>query len=487
MSTAGDDAIEVATMAGLDLDPWQKLTLREALGEQEETFYNELLGQHQRKWASFEVGQVVSRQNGKGGVIEARELAGLFAFGERVLIHTAHQFDTSAEAFTRILTLIENTPEFDAQVKKVSHSHGKEGIFLKSGQRLLFKARSKGGGRGFSGDVVFLDEAMFLPPEVMAALMPTLSARPNPQIWYLGSAGNKESIQLGRVRNRALAGGDPSLCYLEWSANACGQLCPEECEDHDRRDAPETWARANPALGIRISVDYVRNEFRSLGHAEFDQERLGVGDWPSEGEGWQVIPEDAWTALVDPGSQPRNPVCFSLDVNPERSMGAIGVAGVRPDGLYHVEVVDHLPGVTWMVPRALELIEKWKPAAVVVGNFGPAASLIPDLEAKDVTVIKASMNERAAAAGGFVDACVRPSSAPDGWRSTVRHLDQGSLTGAVSSATAHQVGRDGAFVWGRDTPSSDISPLVAASQALWGYRKFGRKESPKPFALVGSS
>jgi hypothetical protein len=30
------------------------------------------------KWAAFEVGLDVSRQNGKGGILEARELAGLF-------------------------------------------------------------------------------------------------------------------------------------------------------------------------------------------------------------------------------------------------------------------------------------------------------------------------------------------------------------------------------------------------------------------------
>jgi hypothetical protein len=37
---------------------------------------------HRGKWASFEVGIDVARQNGKGGIIEARDLVGLFcAFG----------------------------------------------------------------------------------------------------------------------------------------------------------------------------------------------------------------------------------------------------------------------------------------------------------------------------------------------------------------------------------------------------------------------
>ena len=32
-------------------------------------------------WSAFEVGVNVPRQNGKGGIIEARELAGLFLLG----------------------------------------------------------------------------------------------------------------------------------------------------------------------------------------------------------------------------------------------------------------------------------------------------------------------------------------------------------------------------------------------------------------------
>jgi hypothetical protein len=40
---------------------------------------------------SSDVGLVVPRQNGKGTILEARELAGLFLFGESIL-HTSHEF-----------------------------------------------------------------------------------------------------------------------------------------------------------------------------------------------------------------------------------------------------------------------------------------------------------------------------------------------------------------------------------------------------------
>jgi phage terminase large subunit-like protein len=53
-------ALEICELAGLDLDPWQQFLLTSSLGEREDG-----------KWAAFEVGVVVPRQNGKGGTLEA--------------------------------------------------------------------------------------------------------------------------------------------------------------------------------------------------------------------------------------------------------------------------------------------------------------------------------------------------------------------------------------------------------------------------------
>ena len=48
----------------------------------------------------------IPRQNGKGEVLIARELFGLFELGERKVIHTAHEFKTSAEHFHRLEAVI---------------------------------------------------------------------------------------------------------------------------------------------------------------------------------------------------------------------------------------------------------------------------------------------------------------------------------------------------------------------------------------------
>jgi phage terminase large subunit-like protein len=204
-STAGDEAIHLAAHAGLHLDPWQQLVLRQSLGE-------DTAG----KWAAFEVALLVARQNGKGSCLEARELWGLFLGGEQLIMHSAHLYKTSVEAYRRIKGLIQNTPDLHKRVLRYPAAHGEEGIELKNGARLQFVARTKGSGRGFTGDCVILDEAYNLDDGALTALMPTMSARPNPQIWYTSSAGNEDSQVLGRVVRRGHRD-DPSLCYMDWS------------------------------------------------------------------------------------------------------------------------------------------------------------------------------------------------------------------------------------------------------------------------------
>ena len=199
VSTAGEEAIELAARAGLHLYPWQKLVLRDALGETSAG-----------KWAAFEVALIVPRQQGKGSVLEALELAALFLADPDapppLILHSAHEFKTSAEHFRRVRDLIEGTPAFSKQVRIIRTAAGAEAIELHSGARLRFVTRSGGSGRGFSADLVVIDEAYNLTAESMAAVLPTMAARPNPQIWYTSSAGMVASEQLAHIRARGRSG-----------------------------------------------------------------------------------------------------------------------------------------------------------------------------------------------------------------------------------------------------------------------------------------
>lgn len=443
-------------MAGLVLDPWQATTLEHALGERADG-----------RWAAFEVAVNVPRQNGKGAILEARELAGLFLLGERLIIHSAHLFDTSLEAFRRLLALIEDAPDLDRRVMRVSRSHGEEGIELRGGQRIRFRTRTKGGGRGFTGDCLILDEAMVLPESFHGTLLPTLSAKSmigSPQVWYMGSAVDQmvheHGIVFARLRERALGGGDPSLAYFEHSAELVdgdGEPLPLATLDKALLDDPVLWAQANPGLGIRISEEHIAKELRSMDARTFAVERLGVGDWPAtEGTGSSPISFEAWSRLEDPGSLLADPVCLAFDVSPARSSGSISAAGRRPDGLAHVETVDRREGTGWMVDRLVELRDRHDPSRIVCDAASPAASLLAELEERGVLVETVDAREYANACGLVFDLVEQAG---------LRHLGTAELASAVRGAAKRPLGD--AWAWSRRLSTVDISPLVAATLALW--------------------
>lgn len=449
-ATSGREAAELAELAGLVLDDWQRYVLDVALAEQAD-------GQ----WSAFEVGVNVPRQNGKGSLIEARELAGLFLLGERLILHTAHEFKTSMEAFRRLKSLVTNTDDLRRRVHKVRESHADVEIELLpqfGGGRVRFVARSKGSGRGFTGDCVILDEAMILGPEQMAALLPTLSARPNPQLMYFGSAPLATSVQWHAVRKRALAGDSPRLAYLEWSA-------PEEMHATD----PEAWAQANPALGRRISLEFVRGELDAMPPAEFARERLGVPDMPASETA--AIPLDVWASLHDEASEIAGPVVFAVEVAEDRRWASVAAAGRRADGLVHVELVARAAGTRWVRGWLEDRTERHGAAAVLVSKTGPAGSLVPDLEHLPGFAALGSA-ELAAACGGFYDAVL--DEVP-----TVRHRGADALQDALGLAmiAAQRRTAGDAWVWDRRS-GADISALVAVTVAHYAAAKAPTPSDP---------
>ena len=450
VSTAGLEAVELAELAGLFLDPWQQLVITHSLGERADG-----------KWAAPTVGLVVSRQNGKGAILEARELAGLFLIGERVIIHSAHEQATASEQFRRLLDLIESVPEFDRRVLKAPKGKGNEAIELRGGQRIFFKTRTSGGGRGFSSDCLIYDEAMILPDAFVAAVSPTLAARSlttqtGVQTWYTGSAVDQQihehGVAFSRIRNRGIDG-DARVAFFEWSAD---YEDPSRVPADEIRD-PQVWAQANPSLGIRIASEYVEGELGDLGPRGFSVERLSVGDWPDPNEDVErVIPVAAWNALADRESRIVGSGVLALDVAPDSSAATITGAGRRSDGLIHVGVVDRDMGTMWVASRLADLKKRLRPSAVIADANGSVSPLLPEIERAGVKVTLTNSKEYAQACGTIAKA-VRDR--------TLRHPGTPELLAAISDSKSRPLAD--AWKWDRRT-GADISPLVAASLAVWG-------------------
>jgi len=230
-------------------------------------------------------------------------------------------------------------------------------------------------------------------------------------------------------------------------------------------DDESLWQLANPALGRRISYEYVRAERRALPPEEFARERLG---WWDEPDGAAAIPLTAWLPRSGAEGRPDPPVAFALSAAwPDAETGSIAVAG-RCNGELYVQVVEHRRGTSWMAGRMAELRDQWQPCAVMLDDKDPAAREKPALETAGVELTSLSSVE-AGQAFGLLHAEVM-GDAP-----TLRHYGQPMLNAAVAEAQVRPVGD--AQTWARKG-SADISPLVAVTHAAYGLATRARPLEP---------
>jgi phage terminase large subunit-like protein len=457
-SSAGAELVDFAATFDRHMDAEQTLVADAVLSEGPDG-----------NWAALEGALIGCRQNFKTYVLQCIALGKAVLFRERLIIWSAHLFQTAQESFRDLDELVTNYDHLRKRVKVVSRANGDEGIEFTNGARIMFRARSKSGGRGLSGDTVILDEAFALQPEHLGALIPTLSARPNPQILYGSSAGLADSAVLRNIRDRGRKGGDPSLVYVEFCApqGGCAQPMCEHAPGADgcALDDVENWRLANPALGKRISVEYVAAERRALPPEEFARERMG---WWDEPLGDAPISLDKWLACVDPESKRTGACVIGLDVSPSLRSAAVAMAGWRTDGLPHGELVKHEPGVDWLVETLAGYVKAKRPAAVVGHGTAQLKALVPSLEAAGVTVTLLTDGDMAAACSQL-----QSEVAEGGFR----HLGDPILADALGNAASKPVG-DGGWVWRRKGSEGDITPLVALNAARWGLQTVPKASVP---------
>lgn len=452
VKTQGPRVRAWAAEYGLHCMPWQALVIDDMLGVRAD-----------RRWAARDAGLAVPRQNGKSVIAELRILAGLYLFKEGLIVYTAHQVDTALEIFERVVSRIEANPDLKRRmIGRPRRARGSESITLAADdqpdgkQRLLIKARSKGGVRGFSADTIFLDEAqMGLDEEEMAALGPTQRTRPNPQTIYMGtpplSAGTYWAL---KVRARGL-GGDPKMSWHEWSP-------PDRYDPDDRA----VWRATNPAQQAgMITEEDIEYDRKTLG-SKFDADALGA--WPKEkgDAGWELFDEDAWKAVQDPETVFTGRPVFCFEMSRDLKTISIGAAGVREDGLRHVELVDRFPTdigrvVGWLKKR----IAMWDPAAIVIDPAGPAAMLIPEFERhiNGLEVTRPAARDVASACSSLYVGI----SGPDVAARNVRVRPNPVLDAAARVAVWRDRGDAKAFDRRNDDDGPDVAPLMTLPLADW--------------------
>ena len=433
----------------MPLDEWQENVFEAAMGERSDG-----------RWAARLVGLSTPRQNGKSQLIVARALAGALLFDEKTIICSAHQTDTAREVFQRLLDAIDVNPGISRRVESVMKAINREYIRFKGGSTIRIKARSVAGSRGFSADCLLLDEAQILGSAAWSSILPTMSARENPQAWLLGTppTPQDDGEVFARLRQRGIEGKDARLAYLEWSA-----------DQDDDMDSTAIWAKANPAFGTRISAEAIEAERSAMNDEQFAMERLGM--W-AVSRSHAIIPAQSWADREDFDSSAKRSLSLGVEVGPDLAWASVALAGQRPDGEWHFELDDDQHtrgrGVAWLVPH-LQYLTVNNPSirSVVVDVAGPVAALLEQRAGRwffkgttlQVTPVKVA--ELGAGCANVLDGVVT------GW---LHHIGQPQFTAAALAAGKRPLGDTGMWVWSRKMAESDITPIQAGTLALIGAR-----------------
>ncbi len=399
-----------------------------------------------------EVVFTVPRQSGKTSLAlpwEAQRAIGWEHLGPQVISYSAQDGTSARKKLLQDQLPLLERHKTALGIKRIYTGTGPfEGVVWDNGSRLSLLASTEDAGHGQTIDLAVKDE-LFADHDDRRdqALIPAMATRRFGQVLACSTMGTDDSVPWNRLvergRSACEAGKTSGIAYFEWSAPP----------DSDIAD-PASWRQFMPALGFTIDEDTVAHALEQMPENEF---RRAWGNQQTKADD-RVIPATLWNAVCDPNVVAQGRVVFAIDATPERTSGSLVACSLGE--LPVVEVVEHRRGnPAWLVDRAAELSERNGGALVAVELRGPAGSLVAGLEKRGVPVLTASSSELVMASGQFYDAIVE---------STMRVRREPVLDAAVSAAVRRAVGDS--WAWGRRSAQEDVTPLIAASLALWAAR-----------------
>lgn len=481
--THGHAAIRFAKeLLDLTLYPWQEWLLVHALELVEDENGNDVY--------RFRIVIVcAARQNGKTTVEIILALWHLFALGSRTIIGTAQDLSKADDTWKDVVAMAEADPtgELGEFIDPAGIFLGHPKSFtLTTGCEYRVASATRGGGRGFSGDFILIDElrehSNF---ESWSAVTNTMNARPRGQAWAFSNAGDATSVVLRRLRAQAhrdlgwpdgeqefegvLDEMDEELVqmlaemehlkpgWFEWSA-------PPSAKRNDL----DALAQSNPSLNhsdVTLDCPTTRTLLSALAsNPAYEYETEVMCRWASMGVGGP-FPEGSWEGTcsrVKATPESKKVVCVELST--KRNQTYVARMGLASDGNPVVGIRYDHPGTEWVVGALLA--DRDSTEKVVVRTEGGSSALefykklkreltgipIVEMKSSDVDVAHQQLFNR-----------LRDR--------TVWHLPHSGLDMAATSAVS-ALKPGGSFRIDIKRSPSDVAPLYAVIGALWGMEEF---------------
>lgn len=406
--------------------------------------------------------------------------------GPQSVLYTAQRADDARKKWRDVhVTRLQNSV-FKSKIDTRLRLNAEQIIWPNGSTWSPGSATKKSGGTGDTLDLGVIDEGWSnQDSSTELGLRPAMMTRDWAQLWGTSMIpgisralpGTWPYLFAKRQNGRARvgAGSTRGMAYFEFGA----------AEDRDP-GSESTWWEALPGLGHTVSVRTVRKDYEAMIEAgnlvDFCAEYLG---WVpgSTAARWGVISEATWQSLVVPATRGayQDPVAFGVDATPSQSTGSIGMAARTVVGDTFVEHIATNPGLSWIVPAMVKLVNENAVCAIGIAAHGPAASIIEPLRralqeanldapvSTDQSIVKEFQGPAVSKAcrqlyleTGEVGELDTEDPSFDVNRRIV-HTNQTDLTSSVATAEKYEFGDE--WRWQRKGTGGDASPLYGVTLA----------------------
>lgn len=442
VSTGWREVRDQCAEFGDSFDTWQDGAGQVMLGKRKDGLYAATVG-----GITLSIPRQVAKTFLVGRIIFA--LCVLFP-GLKVL-WSAHRARTSTMTF-RNLQGFARRKKVAPHISAIRTANGEQEIVFTNGSIIMFGAREQGFGRGFDEvDVEVFDEAQILTEKALEDMVAATNQSRHPHgalLFFMGTP--PRPVDPGEAftirRDKALAGKSRDAVYIECSAD----------QDADPDDHAQ-WEKANPSFPHRTPLASMLRLRENLPSDEaWLREALGI--WDAVG-GARLFPTASWSKAADEQSMPVDRLSLGIEVAPDLAWASVSLAGARADGDWHIELQDRRDGYLWVPDYVASLLDlNPQIRAVALDDGSPSKSLLEPLKKARVRTVSPSVRELGAACAEVLAGVVAGS---------VHHIEQHQLTAAAQVAGKRPLGDTGLWTYSRRLATSDITPILSATLALW--------------------
>jgi phage terminase large subunit-like protein len=412
----------------------------------------------------------MGRRATKTSSIQATLLGRCFSIPGYRIISTAQTGTLSQQFLSELGSTLEMAyPEEATRPFRFYKSNGSIRIVWENGSQWRAVKPQASAFRGSYADCILMDEAgeydAKVTEDLLAGAMPVLATRPQAQLIVTGTPPRTREgllwqyLQAGRK-------GTEDLGILDYSMRP----------DQDATDEA-LWKQVYPGLSSGlVSLKFLRKALETQGLLSFSREFLCLDPVASS---LRAIPEEDWLAGQVPEllELPKDNFSLAYDICQDGSAGAVAIAWYTPEGIPSVQILEHKAGQNWLPgyigkwltdSRGLEIGYDAIGHNLAVNQTIQRMRNVPKKNLRALT-----MKEVSAGTSLFT------SAVSD--RALV-HAKDASLDKAAEEV-AFRYAQD-SRLFGRRQSNADISPLVAASNALYIAAGKRHKEQAKRRAPI---